>query len=253
MTDSRLDFCEKISVSVFGDGSDLLLSAEISTSEKALDNAVVTLSAVPAFIRPAEARFEHLAPFTHTDVRPSLRILPDLDVIASVSAATEAVVTLTVRDGSGTAVSSASVRTEILPYSFWPAEYAPESVAAFVMPGYEHLAQVRKMMSEALGHWGRKADLDGYRGDVNRVQDLGAAAFSALRRFGITYSNPPEGFELHGHRVRLPGEVLGKREGNCLDLSLLYCSALESVGLNTVVFVSKGLVYAGFWLVDDHL
>lgn len=248
-----MDFCEKVSISVFGDGSNLLLVAEISTGADALENAVVSISAVPAFIRPAEARFEHLAPFTDTDVRTSLRILPDLDVIASVSAATEAIVTLTVRDGTGTSVSSASVRTEILPYGFWPADYAPESLAAFVMPGHEHLGQVRNMMSEALGHWGRKADLDGYLGDVNRVQDLGAAAFSALRRFGIAYSNPPEGFELRGHRIRLPGEVLGKREGNCLDLSLLYCSALESVGLNTVLFVSRGLVYAGFWLVDDHL
>lgn len=231
----------------------MILAAELTNDDVPLQGITVGITAEPAFIKPCSARFELLAPSSVTDMCQSLVPELDLTYMASVRQSQKATVTLSVADQSGNILKSTSATTEILPYGYWPVQYMPESIAASVMPASACLEQVRKLMSDTLGHWGRGTELAGYAGDVNSVQDLGAAAFSALKRFNIAYSNPPEGFETSGYRIRLPEEVLGRREGNCLDMAVLYASVLESVGLNTVLFVSKGYVFAGFWLVDDHM
>ena len=127
-----------------------------------------------------------------------------------------------------------------------------ESVAAFVTPNADILASVRTDASDVLSRLGLSPSLGGYQGDVNSVTAIGAAVFTALHRRNITYVNPPAGFEVRGQRVRLPAEVLEKCEGTCIDLAVLYCAVLESIGLNTVIFISKGHAFAGFWLMDDH-
>ncbi|MBO4226848.1 hypothetical protein [Bradyrhizobium neotropicale] len=62
---------------------------------------------------------------------------------------------------------------------------------------------------------------------------------------------PPKSFERSGQLVRGPSDVLARKVGTCLDLTLLYASCLEQAGLNPVIALTEGHAFVGVWLVDE--
>ncbi|MDI7370072.1 DUF4011 domain-containing protein, partial [Cronobacter sakazakii] len=45
-----------------------------------------------------------------------------------------------------------------------------------------------------------------------------------------------------------PGAILEGKVATCLDTSLLFASALEQMGLNSLILLSEGHAFAGLWL-----
>ena len=86
--------------------------------------------------------------------------------------------------------------------------------------------------------------------DPNRVLNQAAAIFNAIKDENIVYSVPPASFEVVGQRVRLCDAVLQQKFGTCLDLTLLYASCLESVGLHPIMIITKGHIFTGVWLEE---
>lgn len=84
--------------------------------------------------------------------------------------------------------------------------------------------------------------------DPNRVLNQSAAIFGAIKEENIIYSVPPASFEKVGQRVRLCDAVIGQKLGTCLDLTLLYVSCLEAVGLHPIMILTKGHIFSGVWL-----
>lgn len=39
--------------------------------------------------------------------------------------------------------------------------------------------------------------------------------------------------------------------GTCMDMTLLYCACLEAMGLNPIMVLIHGHIFAGVWLVED--
>lgn len=46
-------------------------------------------------------------------------------------------------------------------------------------------------------------------------------------------------------RIRLPSEVLNQQAGNCIELTLLYASAVEALGMQPVIILLPGHAYVG--------
>ncbi|HCW72634.1 MAG TPA: hypothetical protein DHM90_01280, partial [Clostridiaceae bacterium] len=67
----------------------------------------------------------------------------------------------------------------------------------------------------------------------------------------ITYIGPPASFVEGGQRIRLSSEVLEKKMGTCLDLTLLFASCLEAVSLHPLVILIKGHSFLGFWQEEE--
>lgn len=252
MAQIGIEFSERVGISMYRNGAELLVSAPIESGADELKDVTVVVSPGIPFFAEASTRFDRIAPGETVDAAERINIVPNLDFIASLEVRTPSTVTISLRDSENNEIASASCMTEILPYDYWAGSYLPESIASFVTPGCDSLAQVRSLATQTLERWGRSPSLEGYQADVNRIQEFGAAVFSALKRLGIVYVNPPTDFEKSGQRIRLPSEVIAKREGTCVDLAVLYCSVLESMGLNTVIFIVKEHAFAGFWLIDDH-
>ncbi len=96
-------------------------------------------------------------------------------------------------------------------------------------------------------------------GGVNLTEEKGiprklltaAVIFEALRAYGISYvSDPQNGYAAAGRKtvdyVQLPAETLQKRAGDCDDLTALYASMLEGVGINTAIATTPGHVFLAF-------
>ena len=151
----------------------------------------------------------------------------------------------------GRVVANCVQKVEILAYDEWAgSSYSPETLAAFVTPNHPSVSAVITEASKVLREWGKDPSFEGYQThDRNRVRDLLAAIYVALRRFNIAYANPPASFE-GIQRVRMPHKVLEERKGTCLDLTVLYTACLEAAGLHPLIILVYGHAFAGCWLID---
>lgn len=76
--------------------------------------------------------------------------------------------------------------------------------------------------------------------------------FDAIRAHGIIYaSDPGAGYSTAGKKnsidyIQIPAETLKKKAGDCDDLTVLYCSMLESVGIPSAIATIPGHVFAAF-------
>ena len=128
----------------------------------------------------------------------------------------------------------------------------PELLACFVTPnaieieeviklGIQNLSEMRKVQSDFIGYQAN---------DIDSVREEMMAIYNALRSLKINYANPPASFNRF-QSARLPSEVINKKLGTCLDLSILYCACLEAIGLNPILIMIDGHAFAGCFLNDE--
>ncbi len=141
---------------------------------------------------------------------------------------------------------------QILTYEQWQGfKFLPETISSFIMPNHPAVPQLMHRASEYLTNWGQEPMLEGYQmRDPNRARMLAAAAYAAIQEKNIIYAMPPSSFML-GQRVRLPDAVMEQHMGTCLDMTFLYAALLEAMGLNPILVLMEGHIFAGLWLVDS--
>ena len=122
-------------------------------------------------------------------------------------------------------------------------------LTSFITPNHPNLIKIIARAAELLKEWTGDPSMDAYQTqDPNRVLNQAAAIFNAIKEENIIYSVPPASFEKIGQRVRLCDAVIGQKLGTCLDLTLLYASCLEAVGLHPIMVLTKGHIFSGVWL-----
>jgi hypothetical protein len=128
----------------------------------------------------------------------------------------------------------------------------PEIISAFVTPNHPKIIEIITKAGTYLDKWTGNPAFTGYQtNNPNIVKLQMAAIYAALEAENIVYILPPASYEVRGQRIRLPHAVLEQKLGTCLDLSLLYASCLESIGLNALLVFIQGHAFAGCWLDED--
>lgn len=142
---------------------------------------------------------------------------------------------------------------DLLAYDQWLGKsILPEMLSAFVMPNLPELVPILKSAAGILGKWTDNSALNDYQSqNPDRVKKQMAALYAAIKEKKITYCSVPASFGGAGQRVRLVDTVLATGMGNCLEMSLLYASCLEAMGLHPILVLIKGHAFVGAWLVDD--
>ena len=155
----------------------------------------------------------------------------------------------------GETVGNTVAEIEVYPPSHWGGTIAaPELVAAFVRPNDPVIDLILHEASRILTASGRNGAIEGYKvGKRERGWEITNAIWAALSARGITYVLPPASFERTGQKVRTPSDVLERRAGTCLDLTLLVAACLEQAGLNPVVVFTRGHAFVGLWLQAEEL
>ena len=187
--------------------------------------------------------------------------IPDLDVqldgalLTRLTEAELAVVTLTLRRRDDAAPDLARLErtVELLPRNQWGGlSHLPDLLAAFVQPNEPAVERLLKQAAEVLRKNGKSPALDGYKGGSKRAWELSSAIWSAVAAMGLDYALPPASFEHTGQKVRGPGQIAESGLATCLDLALLFCAAIEQVGLNPLLVFTKGHAFAGVWLRPEE-
>lgn len=142
---------------------------------------------------------------------------------------------------------------DILTYDQWGGlTVLPQMLSSFVTPNHPALQPIIQRASEILELWTGNPSLDEYQSrNPDRVRKQMAAIYIAITEQQIVYSSIPASFEEYGQRIRLVDAVLSQRMGTCLDMSLLYASCLEAIGIHSLLIIIQGHAFAGGWLVPE--
>lgn len=148
---------------------------------------------------------------------------------------------------------SQSYPIDILAYDQWGGiSVFPEMLSAFVTPNNSVLQPIIKRAAAILEQWTGNPSLDEYQSrNPDRVRKQMAAIYTAISEQQIIYSTIPASFEEQGQRIRLVDSVISQKLATCLDMTLLYASCLESIGINPLIVIHQGHAFAGGWLVPE--
>jgi len=141
----------------------------------------------------------------------------------------------------------------ILAYDQWNGiSVLPEMLSAFVTPNHPDIAKIIIRASAILQNWTGSPSFDEYQSkNPDRVKKQMAAIYEAIAELNLVYCTVPASFEESGQRVRMCDSIFKQRMANCLDISLLYASCLEAVGIHPIIIIVKGHAFVGGWLVDE--
>jgi hypothetical protein len=90
---------------------------------------------------------------------------------------------------------------------------------------------------------GYQSDGDADNSVYQRLDDIWQAE---TNDFDLTYISTPVSFAPGDTQaIRLPSEALSSSSGNCIELALLYASAVEAMGMEPVIVIVPGHAYLG--------
>jgi DNA polymerase III delta prime subunit len=211
----------------------------------------ITISISGELINSSEVLMEIIGKQEAVQIK-SLEITPNSAKLIELTEGiyTQIYVTLTIE---GVSVFKQAYPLYLMAYDQWTGtEILPELLAAFVTPNHPVLSRILVNASKFLDTWTGESSLDEYQTkDPNRVRSQVAAVYEALRSESLVYCTPPASFEKYGQRVRLVDKVLTEKIGTCLDLTLLFASCLEAIGIRPLLVLLKGHIFVGAWLIEE--
>lgn len=218
-----------------------------------LKHAELELRLEPRLSEPQRVAVPDLFPLEEHDLGPiDIRLPPGK--LRQVEEAERARLAWTLRNASGQVLAEGDEDVEVLPYNHWPGLRAPPGLlASFVTPNHKVVAQILKRVSRRLEEATGSSAIDGYQSrNPERVRAMVRALYDEIASLGISYIEAPASFAGAGQKVRLPDQVLAEQLGCCLDLSVLFASCLEQMGLAPLLVVVEGHAFLAVWLVDDR-
>lgn len=226
----------------------------VNETEEEVRNVDLHVDSVPAFLKEKVWHVDAIGAGQRYHLS-SLDIQLDGVLLARLTEAERATVRFVLRrrgDG-GEELARLERSLELLPRNQWGGlSHLPDLIAAFVQPNEPVVERLLKQAAEVLRTHGKKPALDGYSGGAKRAWELASAIWTAVGAMGLDYALPPASFEHTGQKVRGPAQIAESGLATCLDLSLLFCAAIEQAGLNPLIVFTTGHAFAGVWLKQEE-
>lgn len=228
----------------------------VNDSDRELSLLQVRLDSYPPFLKPKTWSIDACDQQSRYGIK-DCDVSLDGILLGKLTEAETSTMTITVVENAGTADERVLVtserKVELLPRNQWGGlSHLPDLVAAFVQPNELAIDRLLKQTAQVLREAGKSPALNGYQEGAKRAWELASALWTAVAGLGLDYALPPASFEHRGQKVRSSSQVMDARIGTCLDLTLLFCSALEQAGLNPIVVFTKGHAFAGVWLRQEE-
>ncbi|MGN0517173.1 MAG: DUF3320 domain-containing protein [Acutalibacteraceae bacterium] len=220
----------------------------INKSDNAIENAELNIVSPQNLCEPYSLKIDYI-PANKTYKIKDVKLQINSDLTASITEKISGSLAIALSDESGI-LTRDNVDITVLPFDQWHGYgIYPELLTAFVTPNHPIISRIITRAAELMQQWTGDPSMDAYFSqDANRVLKQAAAIFGAIKEENIVYCVNPASFEQVGQRVRLCDTVLQQKIGNCLDLTLLYASCLEAVGLHPIMIIAHKHIFSGVWL-----
>ncbi|MDR7304234.1 DUF4011 domain-containing protein [Haloactinomyces albus] len=202
---------------------------------------------------PWQRRVTSIAAGSHVSWDTFADFEPDPAALAHTDEAFPAHYAVTVHS-AGERSTELTAPCEVLAHNEWfnsPALY--DSIAAFVQPSTTAVSRILRSAATLIEEKTGAGALEGYQSGPERASLIAGAIYEALRGESITYVGMPASFEDTGQKVRTTAGVLADRLGNCIDLSVTYAACLEAAGLHSLIVITEGHAFAGFFRQPSQL
>ena len=238
--------CHSLSVTNFG--------------SKAISN--ITIAIEGYYFPRTELFIEKISPGV-TEYLDTSRILPSIDRLRSLSDAVFTEVSVSVSSRTRE-LGSFRIPITIEAWNQW--HCTPEdtpSVASFVMPHHDYVAEILSKAGDILSKSHPDLALSGYsstempdHSELHNVIFQAEAIWQAIVDQHLRYITLCSDFINEGQKIMTVDIIRRFRQGNCLDLSLLFCSCLERINLSAALVFVPGHVMPAVWLsstpdIDD--
>ena len=222
----------------------------VNRSDEPLEDIELQLSSTPDLCIPLKKHIDYIPANSTYNVK-ELRLMLNGEFLAGLTEKLTGLLHLSIRKDDRELYSDALEMTA-LAFDEWHGNaYLPELLAAFVTPNHPEVTRIVAEAAVLLGQWTGSPSLNAYQSnDPSRVLMQAAAIYGVLQKKNIVYAVAPASFERVGQRIRLCDAVLNQRMGTCMDLSLLYASCLEAIGLHPILVLQPGHIFTAFWLED---
>ncbi len=217
-------------------------------TDTALENLELTIAASPDFALPIQKLIDYVPAQTNYEVK-DIRLALNGEFLAGLTEKLTGILTFTLEQ-EDTILCTENVEITTLAFDQWHgSSFFPELLTAFITPNHPDVVRTIRQAAALLGQWTGDPSLDGYlSNDHSRVLLQAAAIYCALQNQQIVYALHPASFERVGQRIRLCDAVLEQKLGTCMDLTLLYASCLEAIGLHPILVLKPEHIFTGFWL-----
>ena len=245
----------KLNLADFQNAVPMLRELSIANdTQTELKEIELSVESIPAFLKPKLWRVDAVGAGERYHIT-DLDVQLDGALLSRLTEAEKATVSFVLRrrGEAGEELARLESTVELLPRNQWGGlSHLPDMVAAFVQPNEPAVERLLKQAAEILRKNGKKPALDGYQGGSKRAWELASGIWSAVAALGLDYALPPASFEHTGQKVRGPAQIVESGLATCLDLALLFCSAIEQAGLNPLLVFTKGHAFAGVWLKSEE-
>ena len=248
----ELDFLPGLSYLLFHAHIPVIRKIKVSNlSEEVLSGLILSVVPSEEFSSPFEMRLEEISGGQSIEIN-DLRVKLKGKFFASLTERMRGNWEIKIFQ-NGEVLGQWDFDLELLAFDQWLGQsLIPELLTGFVLPNIQELVPVTKSAAEYLKNWTDSSAFDEYQTkNPNRVKTQIGAIYAAIKNLNIIYQGVPASFGNLGQRLRLADQVLNERLGNCLDMSLLFASALENIGLNPILVLIEGHAFVGCWLIDD--
>ena len=254
----HLDYASRVNFAFQQNGIPVIRRLEIrNRSDADLHEVLCRIEANPGWAKPIEEQISIIparTDYTLTDLPLQL----DVSYLAALSERVQGELQIKISTRQKPESEELLIQRKVFPvevfaFDEWTGLVSlPEILAAFVTPNLSVVEQLLSRTAELLGKRTGDSALNGYQAkSKKRIYETVACVFEAIREQGIHYSNPPASFENSGQRIRFPEQILRSKLATCLDLSLLFASVLEQIGLRPLILLHQGHAYSGCWLIEE--
>jgi len=153
---------------------------------------------------------------------------------------------------NGCIIKNEAVTLYILDYlHYWGNMFCSKYLASYIIPHY-NLDVILKKASELVSQYTRECVFNAYSSNNSlHIKMLVQTIYEAILAQRISFAYPIMPLRQSGQRIRLSTEVVeGEKKASCLDVALLFCSCLESIGLSPLLIIQDNHAFAGCWLVN---
>ena len=194
---------------------------------------------------PIEARGEKIGETIHWDKIP---IKINYSLLGRLQEKVSGLVIVEIVDAeSGVTLARGEQSIELLAPNEWrhEPEFA-EVFAAFVLPSDPFVAEIVKEARSILGQRTGSTATQGYQSGPERVHQIAHAVYDAMSSFKYAYSDPHGYFE-NAQKIRTPSQIKAEHCGTCLDTAVLMAACFAQVGLEPVLFLTRGHAFSGYF------
>lgn len=219
--------------------------------DTALKDISFGISFEPCFAQEFSVNITEVAPNSSVDVTPK-RVILSTDFLFSVTEAMVGRVNFKVLSGEEI-IFSQSDSINILSYDQWlGTSVMPELTASFVTPNYPKISQILASASQFLNKWCNSPAITAYQtNNQNTARMQIAAIYSAIASENIAYCMPPASFENVGQKIRMADTITEQKMGTCIDMAILFASALEAARLHPIIIFTENHAFCGCWLENQ--